>query len=75
MSLRFERTVDAEAFWALDAVQAVRGEGDTLTLQLTGAVAPMLQEALRQGVVDLTSRHADLDELFLSYYSGAEGGS
>ena len=32
------------------------------------------QEALRQGVVDLKARHADLDELFLSYYSGGERG-
>ena len=53
----------------------MRGQSDTLTLQLTGAIAPVLEEALRQGVVDLTARHADLEELFLSYYSGDEGAS
>ena len=74
MNLRFDRAADPEPFRALESVQNVRGQGDTLTLQLTGAVAPVLQEALRQGVVDLNARHADLDELFLSYYSGEGGG-
>ncbi len=74
MNLRFDRAADPEPFRALESVQNVRGQGDTLTLQLTGGVAPVLQEALRQGVVDLNARHADLDELFLSYYSGEGGG-
>jgi ABC-2 type transport system ATP-binding protein len=73
MHLRFAAPVEAAAFAALESVANVRGDGDTLTLDLTGPIAPVLGVALRHGVVDLSARPADLDELFLSYYAdGAE---
>ena len=43
-----------------------------LDLQVTGSVAPVLDAALAQDVVDVTSHHADLDELFLAYYRDTE---
>jgi ABC-2 type transport system ATP-binding protein len=70
MALRFDRPADGAAFERLDSVSGVRGDGDAITLDLTGPIGPVLEEALRQGVVDLSARNADLDELFLSYYAG-----
>ena len=70
MTLRFAGAADVDAFRTLDSVVTVHGAADTVTLELKGPVGPVLQEALRQGVVDLSARHADLDELFLAYYSG-----
>ena len=35
---------------------------------MTGAIGPVLRVIADHDPVDLTSRHADLDELFLAYY-------
>ncbi len=35
---------------------------------LSGDIGPVLTAAVEHGLIDLTARHADLDELFLSYY-------
>lgn len=37
-------------------------------MTVTGPVAPLLRTAADQGAVDIAAGHADLDELFLSYY-------
>jgi ABC-2 type transport system ATP-binding protein len=73
MTMRFASAADLDAFRSLDSVIAVHGAADSVTLDLKGPVAPVLEAALRQGVVDLSARHADLDELFLAYYSGDAG--
>ncbi len=46
----------------------VEADGTRLNLHVRGDVAPVLEAALAQGVVDLTAHQADLDELFLAYY-------
>ncbi len=68
MGFRFAGPPDLEPFRRLDGVTNVEGHGNDLDLHVTGGVAPVLEAALVQGVLDLTAHHADLDELFLAYY-------
>ena len=43
-------------------------DGETVQLEVTGAIGPVLRVIADHNPVDLTSQHAGLDELFLSYY-------
>jgi ABC-2 type transport system ATP-binding protein len=72
MSFRFARPPDPEPFRRLDGVTNVEDHDDDLDLHLTGGVAPVLEAALAQEVLDVTAHHADLDELFLAYYRDTE---
>jgi ABC-2 type transport system ATP-binding protein len=73
LTMRFEGEVDPAVFQALDDVDAAELRDGQLHLRVTGELRPVLAAAVEHGVVDLTARHADLDELFLSYYSGDAG--
>jgi ABC-2 type transport system ATP-binding protein len=73
MTLRFRRAVDPAPFLAIQGVESATPDGDDLSLRFTGDVAPVLRAALEHELVDVTARHADLDELFLSYYDGTSG--
>ena len=68
MTLTFAGEFDASRFARLPGVAEASRHDGRVHLRLSGDVAPVLTEALAQGVTDLTARHADLDELFLSYY-------
>jgi ABC-2 type transport system ATP-binding protein len=68
MGFRFPNTPDPVPFRRLDGVSNVEVHNNDLDLQVMGGVAPVLEAALAQGVVDVTAHHADLDELFLAYY-------
>jgi ABC-2 type transport system ATP-binding protein len=68
MGFRFPGTPDPVPFRRLEGVGSVEVHGNDLDLHVTGSVAPVLEAALAQGVVDMTAHHADLDELFLAYY-------
>ncbi len=68
MTIEFDHRVDPAAFTSLTEVAKVTARDDALTIELIGDVRPVLERALRNGLVDLTARRADLDELFLSYY-------
>jgi ABC-2 type transport system ATP-binding protein len=68
MTIQFERPVDPTVFASLPEVVNVTARDDQLMIELNGDLRPVLERALANGLVDLTSRHADLEELFLSYY-------
>jgi ABC-2 type transport system ATP-binding protein len=72
MGFRFTGTPDPAPFRRLDGVGNVEVHDNDLDLHVTGGVAPVLEAALAQGVVDVTAHHADLDELFLAYYRDTE---
>lgn len=70
MVLQFADDVDPAEFRAIPGVEhAERGDG-AIELRLTGEPGGVLRAALEHHLVELTARHADLDELFLSYYAG-----
>lgn len=68
IELRFNAPVPAVVFERLDGVKRVAVDGDRATLQVTGKLAALLRVIADQDPVDVVARHADLDELFLTYY-------
>ncbi len=68
IELHFRAPVAAAAFDGLDGVQRVTVDGNRISLQAAGELAPLLRVIADHDPVDLLTRHADLDELFLTYY-------
>jgi ABC-2 type transport system ATP-binding protein len=75
LDLEFETPVSAEDFRAVPGVRSVEAHGHGLSISFEGSVNALLQVALEHRVVDLNSREADLEEIFLAYYRGAGNGS
>jgi ABC-2 type transport system ATP-binding protein len=73
VELRFAQPVPPAVFESLDGVQRVTTDGDRITLQTTGQLAELLRVIADHDPLDVVARHADLDELFLSYYRPDEG--
>ncbi len=65
MSLRFAGPVDDGAFARLPGVTAARREGGALHLDVRGEPDAVVKAAAAHHVVDLVSRPADLEEIFL----------
>jgi beta-exotoxin I transport system ATP-binding protein len=65
---RFSRPVDPGRFARLEGVSVTSCDGDRLTLQVAGPLAPLLSALAERYPVEVLSRHADLDELFLDLY-------
>jgi beta-exotoxin I transport system ATP-binding protein len=68
IELRFKAAVPAGTFQGFDGVRHVVVDGGRVTLQVTGELAPLLRLIADHDPVDVVARHADLDELFLTYY-------
>jgi beta-exotoxin I transport system ATP-binding protein len=64
----FPRAVDPSVFATLEGVAVTARDGDRIALQVTGPLAPVLTAIAEHDPVDVLSRHADLDELFLELY-------
>jgi beta-exotoxin I transport system ATP-binding protein len=71
MEARFREDVDQAAFAALDGVSVTDCHGPRLTLQVTGPIGPVVRAIADHDPLDLVSRPADLDELFLEMYRDA----
>jgi ABC-2 type transport system ATP-binding protein len=68
IELRFAKAVPPAVFESLREVQRVTAKGDRIALQTTGKLAGLLRVIADHDPLDVVARHADLDELFLSYY-------
>jgi len=68
VEVRFREAVDPALFADLDGVTVTGRDGDLITMQVTGAVGPVLKAIAVHDPVDMLSRHADLEELFLELY-------
>ena len=65
---RFREAVDRTLFAGIDGVTVTSWDGTHVALQLTGAIGPVLKVIAEHDPVDVTSRPADLEELFLDLY-------
>jgi ABC-2 type transport system ATP-binding protein len=65
---RFARLVAPSLFTGIGGVSVTACDGNTVQLEVTGAIGPVLQVIAGHDPVDLTCQHAGLDELFLAYY-------
>jgi ABC-2 type transport system ATP-binding protein len=68
MEVRFRHAVDPADLQALAGVTVIASDGPRVTLDVTGEIGPVLTVIASHDPVDLTSRPADLDELFLGFY-------
>ena len=71
LEMRFHAPVDPGPFESAGA-RVVARDGASLTLEVPGAIGPVLRVAADLDPVDLVSRHSDLDELFLDFYRSRE---
>lgn len=73
VELRFAEPVDASTFERVDGVREVDVEREHVSLQFDGRMEDLL-DAARTGpdLVDITTRDADLEEIFLTYYRADE---
>lgn len=68
MEVRFRRAIDPADLEALAGVTVTACDGPGLTLDVVGDIGPVLKVIASHDPVDLTSRPANLDELFLDFY-------
>jgi ABC-2 type transport system ATP-binding protein len=64
----FRRAADRARFADLAGVTVTAWSETHVVLQLTGPIGPVLEAIAEHDPVDVVSRHADLDELFLELY-------
>ena len=69
VELRFAQDIDADRFEHVDGVREVDVEGPDVVLSFDGAMGALL-DAIRSGpsLIDISTREADLEEVFLAYY-------
>ena len=70
VSITFDELVDADEFRALPNVVRADVDGHRITLQTSGSVDALVKHAARHTVVDFVSEQADLEAVFLEFYSG-----
>jgi ABC-2 type transport system ATP-binding protein len=70
IDLEFERPIEAAAFETIDGVRSAETRGNSVVVSFEGSVNALLRTALEHDVVNVNSREADLEEVFLAYYHG-----
>ena len=75
IDLRFSAPVEGSSLEQISGVRDVSVSGDKATLSFDGEMVELLESlGGRQDVVDIGTREADLDEIFLTYYRDDESG-
>jgi len=72
VEIHFETPVPAEEFADLPGVSDVTVSDSTLHCRLNGRADPLVKAAARHTVINLLCEEPDLEELFVTYYRGAE---
>lgn len=72
VSLRFAAPVSPEPFLACEGVVSVaaRDAESVLVVTVTGSIDPVIKTAARYEVASVSTGSGELEEVFLSYYSG-----
>ena len=72
VELEFESPAEASAFEGVPGVRDVTVENHRVVLSFAGSMDSLLRMVVdRYGVVDIATREADLEEIFLTYYRDA----
>ena len=73
VDLEFDSPVEASVFESVEGVRDVTVDHHRATLSFDGKMAALLAAVSeRYDVVDITTREADLEEIFLTYYRDDE---
>jgi len=68
-------TVPADLFTGIPGVLQAEIDGVHVHLHVSGSFDEVFQRALPHGIVDVSSREPDLDEVFLTFYGRASAGA
>ncbi|WP_338751352.1 ABC transporter ATP-binding protein [Janibacter alittae] len=68
LDLEFAQPVPADLFARVDAVREATVDGQHASIAFDGPINPVLHAAMGHELVDLHTRDADLEEIFLAYY-------
>jgi ABC-2 type transport system ATP-binding protein len=74
VTAHFGRPVDPGVLAGLDGVVVTRSDDDSVAVDVSGPIGPLLRVLADLDPIDLTARHPDLDELFAGYYRGLTAG-
>ena len=72
VTLHFGSPVAPEIFDGVSGIKSVTVADGSATVSFEGPMAALLQVAANHGVTNLTTREADLEEIFLTYYRDPE---
>jgi ABC-2 type transport system ATP-binding protein len=70
IDLEFDAPVEATAFEQASGVRAAETRGNSVVVSFEGSVNELLRIAIDHDVVNVNSREADLEQIFLEYYHG-----
>lgn len=70
IDLEFDDAVEASVFESIGGVRSAEARGNTVVVSFEGSVNALLRTALDHNVVNVNSREADLEQIFLAYYLG-----
>jgi ABC-2 type transport system ATP-binding protein len=73
IDFEFPQPVDPALFRAIPGVRTATAEGVHLTVAYEGSLEAILKVATRFEPTNLSSREADLEEIFLAYYRDGDG--
>ena len=73
LEFEFAEPVPADIFSGLGLVHDIEIDGDHARISYEGSVNPILRAAIAYEVINLYSRDADLEEIFLTYYRESDG--
>jgi len=73
IDLEFDVPVEAADFEGIEGVHTAESRGNTVVVSFEGPVNALLRAALDHNVVNLNSREADLEQIFLTYYTNGAG--
>ncbi|MCB1247492.1 MAG: ABC transporter ATP-binding protein [Acidimicrobiia bacterium] len=72
LDIEFENPVDEAIFESVDGVRSVTVRGAHASVSFDGPVGALLRVIVDHHVLNINSREADLEEIFLAYYRGDE---
>ena len=73
IEIRFGEPVHSEAFANLPCVRNIEVEGDLLRASVAGSVDALVKAASRFTVESISGHEADLEDVFLAYYTDVTG--
>jgi ABC-2 type transport system ATP-binding protein len=69
IDLEFDEPVEASDFEGIGGVRSAESRGNSVVVSFEGSVNALLRAALDHNVVNINSREADLEQIFLAYYT------
>ena len=70
IDLEFDEPVEAAMFEKANGVRSAEARGNSVVVSFEGSVNELLRIAIEHDVVNVNSREADLEQIFLEYYHG-----